>query len=532
MRISKLTWLQEGNELPQIFLSTPRIAGVNMLCDTAGVLMKKYFTTIAEHHGLNSPDVVDHLANGVFVVGPDTNFHYANKHILQKFSLKPEDLQNRSFLDFIDPADREYAHSVFRMIIEGENASPFVLRYRHGDHAGTVEVRAHRLSGKNGIAGVIGAVHTVEDRPFREVNALSLLERIPYPVGIFSLSGIVSYINPAFTNFFGYTLEEVGTFDAWFANAYPDEKMRAKLRSEWEKDLAEIQVGMTATKTLEVTCKGGSKKSVIMNIVFVRPEKIFLFVEENRDRAVEAAILEKRIRDVQQTEPISVVAGMIAHDFNNILSGILGNISLLESRCSGDPHTADIIKDLESFAKQGVALSGSLLALVRGSEIEKRICDINEIVRESARIFGRLHGEIRIHLSLCDEPCHVLAVPTQIEQVLLNLFINAHQAMPDGGAIYLATSIAEIGEKPAAQTHIKPGKYALISVCDTGCGMDARTLKKIFEPFFSTKEKGIGIGLGLTSAREIIKKHGGTITVESTPNVGTVFVIALPLVED
>ena len=494
--------------------------------------MKKYFTTIAEHHGLDSPDVVDHLANGIFVIGLDTKFHYVNKHILQKFCISGEDIRNISFLDFIDPADREYAHSVFRMIIEGENASPFVLRYRHGDHAGKVEVRAHRLYGKHGIAGVIGALHTVEDRPFREVNALSLLELMPYPAGVFSLSGIIAYINPAFTDFFGYTLEEVGTFDAWFTQAYPDDNMRAKLRSEWEEDLAEIQAGMTATKTLEVTCKDESRKSVTMNMVFVKPEQIFLFVEENRDGAVEAANLEKRIRDAQQIEPINVVAGMLAHDFNNILSGILGNISLLESRCSSDPHTSEIIRDLESFAKQGAALAGSLLALVRGSEIEKRICDINEIVRESARIFGRLHGEIRVHLSPCDDPCPVHAVPTQIEQVLLNLFINAHQAMPEGGAIYLSTGIVNIADAYAAKANIKPGKYVTISVRDTGCGMDAKTLKKIFDPFFSTKEKGLGSGLGLTSAREIIKKHGGAITVESTPNVGTVFVIALPLVED
>lgn len=494
--------------------------------------MKDYFYHIVQKHGLVSYEVVDHLTSGVFVVGLDTKFHYVNKPLLQKFALTGEECRERSFLDFIHPADREYAHSTFQSILAGVEVSPVILRYQTQNSSGTIEIRAGSLKGEHGIAGIIGVVQSVEETIFHDFDCLTFLELLPLPVAVFSIDGLVEYINPSFANTFGYVLEEVRTFDEWFLKAYPDGQMRAKLRSEWEADLAAIRPGTVVKKTLDVTCKDGREKKVTMSLMFIKPQKFFLITEEISDIPAQSVMLEERLLNAQRMEPFGVLAGMLAHDFNNILSGIMGNISLLKKHCGNNTDAGEIINDIESFSNQGASLAKGLLALAQGSELERKIFDINEIVRESATIFGRLHGEIRIHFALCETRCPVRINHTQIEQVLLNLFINAHQAMQGGGSVYLSTAATELGPKSAAKAKIPPGKYAVLSVRDTGCGMDAITLEKIFEPFFSTKEKGTGSGLGLASAREIIKQHGGAITVESTPGVGTIFIILLPLAEE
>lgn len=495
--------------------------------------MKEFFFSIAQQHGLKSGDVIDHLGNGIFVVGLDTKFYFVNKPILKKFGLTGEEFKQRSFLDFVDPADREYARSVFQTIISGEEVSPFILRYRLNEHFGIIEVKASALKGEKGIAGIIGLFESVDEKNFPHLNftLMPFLEMLPLPVAVFSMDGVVEYINPSFETMFGYALEEVRTFDEWFAKAYPDARMREKLRNEWEADISTIQAGTIAKKALKVVCKDGRQKDVIMSLLIVKMPRLILIVESNVDVPAQSVMLEERLFNAQRMESFSVIAGMLAHDFNNILSGIMGNISLLKRKCADHSDAEEIIGDIERFTQQGAEIARGLMSLAQGSEVEKKIFDLNEIVRGSATIFGRLHGSIRMHFSLCDVHCPVRVNHTQIEQVLLNLFINAYQAMPGGGSIFLSTAVAELKTKAAEKININPGKYAMLSIRDTGCGMDAKTAKKIFEPFFSTKEKGTSTGLGLTSAREIIKKHGGAITVESTPGVGTIFIILLPLAE-
>lgn len=493
--------------------------------------MKKYFCHIAQAHGLESDDIVDYLSNGIFVVGLDTKFHFVNKPLLQKFAMTGDECRNCSFLDFVHPSDKEYANSIFQSIASGIDVAPVVLRYQTRDSSGAIKVTARSLKGEKGIAGIIGVVQGIEEEASHDFNCYAVLELLPIPVAIYSIHGIIEYINPSFTNFFGYELEEVSTFDEWFSKAYPDEHMRAKLRREWEADLAAIQPGNIIKKTLNVTCKDGREIRATMSVMFFRPQKIVVIAEEVAQ--VQSVILEERLQSAQRGEPFIFHAKMLAHDFNNILSGIMGNISFLKSRCGDNPETDEIIRDIEIFSNQGASLAKSLLALVQGSELERKIFDINEIVRKSATIFGRLHGEIRMHFALCDVRCPVRVNHIQIEQVLLNLFINAYQAMPGGeGSIYLSSAIVELGAKAAEKEKIAPATYVMLSIRDTGCGMDEITVAKIFEPFFSTKENGTGNGLGLFSAREIIKQHGGAITVESTPGVGSIFIIFLPLAEE
>jgi PAS domain S-box-containing protein len=238
--------------------------------------------------------------------------------------------------------------------------------------------------------------------------------------------------------------------------------------------------------------------------------------------------LEQQFIHAQKMEAIGTLAGGIAHDFNNLLMGMQGNASLLLLDMPGDHPHHDKIKNIEVHIKRGAELTRQLLGFARGGKYEIQPIDINELVRTSAHMFGRTRKEITIREDYQKDPWGVEVDSGQIDQVLLNIFINAWQAMPNGGDLVLTTQNVLLHERDSGPLGMEPGRHIKISVKDTGLGMDAETQKRIFEPFFTTRPRGRGTGLGLASAYGIVKNHGGSIHVESSPGNGTRFDIYLP----
>lgn len=238
--------------------------------------------------------------------------------------------------------------------------------------------------------------------------------------------------------------------------------------------------------------------------------------------------LEAQIRQVQKMEAVGSLAGGIAHDFNNLLMGILGSTSLMLSDIDeGHPHYEYLV-DIERYVKMAVDNTKQLLGFAREGKYEVRPTNMNEVVENHNRMFGRTRKEINLHEKLAENPWTVEVDRGQIEQVLMNVCVNAGQAMPDGGEIYIQTENITLGRDYIKPFEIKPGRYVKISITDTGMGMDSETKRKIFNPFFTTKEKGRGTGMGLSSAYGIIKNHGGFINVYSEPGQGATFNIYLP----
>ncbi len=239
--------------------------------------------------------------------------------------------------------------------------------------------------------------------------------------------------------------------------------------------------------------------------------------------------MEDQLLQSQKMQAIGTLAGGIAHDFNNLLMGIQGYISLmLLSRDSGDSDFGKL-NNMQSLVQSGADLAANLLGFARGGQYELKPTDLNELVSKTANIFGRTKKEIMIHQKYEKNIWPVEVDRVQIEQVLINLYVNSWQAMPgDGGDIYLETSNIVLNAADALIMNIKEGDYVQIMITDTGIGMDEETCRRVFEPFFSTKEKGRGVGLGLASAYGIIKEHGGTIDVSSELGHGTIFSIYLP----
>ena len=238
--------------------------------------------------------------------------------------------------------------------------------------------------------------------------------------------------------------------------------------------------------------------------------------------------LQAQLIQFQKLEAIGTLAGGIAHDFNNILMGIQGYISLiLYDTHSEHPHRVRL-SNIETYIKRGADLTRQLLGFAQGGKYDVMPTDMNDLLGKSAELFGRTRKEISVCHRFAADLWSVDVDKGQMDQVFLNLFINASQAMPGGGNLDLQTDNVVFGPADMKVLGLKQGRYVKISVTDNGLGMDAKTIERVFDPFFTTKPKGVGTGLGLASAYGIVKNHGGSIHVYSEPGKGSTFHVYLP----
>jgi len=255
---------------------------------------------------------------------------------------------------------------------------------------------------------------------------------------------------------------------------------------------------------------------------------IILDISDRKQAEEEKRILEKRLQWAEKMEAIGTLAGGIAHDFNNLLAVIQGHVALAGMSPDAGAAARERLGRIETQVQSGAQLTGQLLAFARGGRYELKATNLDEVIERTTDLFGRTRKEIAIHLR---PGCGVWSVEVdrgQMEQVFLNLFVNAWQAMPDGGDIFVATENVVFREPADLPFSVKPGRYVKTTVTDTGSGMDEPTRGRVFEPFFTTKEMGRGTGLGLASVYGIVKGHQGMLNVYSEPGRGATFSIYLP----
>jgi two-component system, cell cycle sensor histidine kinase and response regulator CckA len=333
---------------------------------------------------------------------------------------------------------------------------------------------------------------------------------------------IIKFPNPRTIELFAYPMEELAHLP--FIDLVLDEDRGIILGQRQQIAGAKRII---PTSTFRIMRRTGETVWVDMNAVSIewgnRPGFLVFLRDVTEKKRMEAELIQ-----AQKMEAIGTLAGGIAHDFNNLLMGILGYTSLMLLDTEPDNASHERLKSIEHLVESGADLTKQLLGFARGGKYEVKPIDVNELVRRSSDIFGRTKKEITIHRN-CQKSLYAADVDRgQIEQVLLNLFVNAWQAMPGGGDLYLETSNVTLDEIYTRLHSIRPGNYVKISVTDNGTGMDQTTQRRIFEPFFTTKGMGLGTGLGLASAYGIIKNHGGIINVYSEVGRGTTFTIYLP----
>jgi len=339
-------------------------------------------------------------------------------------------------------------------------------------------------------------------------------------------SGRFLFLNQRIREIFGYRADEGLDKSIWDA-IHPDEHNLLKKRIE-----AKIKGKLPPSDSVIYTAikKDGSHFRVEINASPVTYQGISAMQGVAVD-VTEKEILENQLQQARKMEAIGTLAGGIAHDFNNLLMAMQGNTSLmLLDVDSNHPHH-EKLKNIEQYVQRGADLTKQLLGFARGGKYEVRPTDLNELMMKSSEMFGRTKKEITIHSKYQQGLWTVEVDQGQIEQVLLNLYVNAWQAMPGGGNLFIQTENVILDETYAKLFKLAPGKYVKIAVMDTGVGMDESTSQRIFDPFFTTKEMGRGTGLGLASAYGIINNHGGVIYVYSEIGEGTTFNIYLPASE-
>jgi len=255
-------------------------------------------------------------------------------------------------------------------------------------------------------------------------------------------------------------------------------------------------------------------------------------IEERKMAEKTKMKLENKLQDAQKMEALGTLAGGIAHDFNNLLMGIQGNASLMGLDIDSIDPNYERIKNTEQYVLRGSELTRQLLGFAKGGKYEVKPTNVSKMIEKSAQMFGRTKKEIEIKTNFKDNIWVVNIDRGQIEQVLLNLFVNSWQAMPVGGKLTLTTDNVILDANDLKTVDLEPGRYVKISVKDTGIGMDKETKKRIFDPFFTTKETGNGTGLGLASAYGIVANHGGFFDVSSEIGRGSEFCIYLPASEE
>ncbi|HEX9019866.1 MAG TPA: ATP-binding protein [Nitrospirota bacterium] len=318
----------------------------------------------------------------------------------------------------------------------------------------------------------------------------------------------------------------------WFDHFIPD-STRDAVKKEFSR-LMEGGDGQERHFENMVLTSGGDVRTIAWNTIVLRNESgRAVGTLSSGEDITERKRLEAQLRHAQKMESIGVLAGGVAHDFNNILTAVIGYANLLQMKIPEDDPLHYDIGQILAASNKATQLVKSLLAYSRKQIIDLKLVDMNSIVLEVTKLLSSLLREdIELRTVLAENALTIKADPGQIEQVMMNLATNARDAMPRGGLLTVETGQKELdAEFITTHGYGVPGRYALLTVSDTGVGMDKKTKEKIFDPFFTTKEVGKGTGLGLAMTYGIIKQHNGYITVYSEPGEGTTFSIYLPLIQ-
>lgn len=352
------------------------------------------------------------------------------------------------------------------------------------------------------------------------------------------LAGVCTYISPSITTFNGFAAEDC-LGKPIYSHMPPRDEAEIRGFLQRARETPE-QLPATTRFQYQTRCRNGELKTAECNLSLLLDKQgqaagilgVSRDITEARKAEAEKAALQEAFRQSQKMEAIGTLAGGVAHDFNNLLTGIMGHAELIRTSGNLSAEVAGSMDVIETAAQRARELTAQLLGFSRKGPIQKKEVPINKMVLETIALLKRtIDKNIVIDAGLSNTPLEVMGDPGQITQILLNLAVNARDAMPDGGRLTFATKGVHIDEY-FTLTHyeaLAPGPYCIITVTDTGTGIAREKIDRIFEPFFTDKPAGKGTGLGLAMVYGVTKSHGGTVTVYSETGVGTTFNVYLPL---
>ncbi len=352
-----------------------------------------------------------------------------------------------------------------------------------------------------------------------------LYEHSPDMYHIIDRNGTIISCNQTEVDLLGYTKDEL--IGSNVRILYPEEN-RSEI-SNLLKTIFEQQKNLTGHEE-RIQRKDGSLLDVSINTSLMYENGVPIKLRVVMRDISETKMMQEKLSQIQRIDSLGNLASGIAHDFNNVLVSVLSAASIMKRKMKEDDQWFEYVEMIESSARRGGALTRQLLTFARQSNVTFHPVDVNEVVRETVKLMERsLDKSIKMHVDLTRNFAVVEGDERQLQQVLMNLILNARDAMPGGGKVTLSSSIESLAHGNNKTPFGKAGKYLRIQVKDTGIGMNSEIQEKIFEPFFTTKDSGKGTGLGLSVVYGIISKHKGGITVDSEPENGSVFNIYIPL---
>lgn len=496
--------------------------------------------------------LMDSVSDGIYFKDAELRFLRVNRAFARSLgAASPSELIGRRLSEAAPGIESEAAEREEARVLSGDQSAEDALRrvVSAGGSRWFSENRARILNYAGKVAGIVGIARDVTERVrgdealrrsearYREQTQVlnSVLSGMGDGVVVLDRSGRFLLFNRRAEKILGIGARDVEpaslgeTYGLWRRDTMTpltsDENPLLRAMSGEELSEAEVFIKNATVRGANVAVTATPLRDDHGNL----RGSIALLRDVTSQRQLEQKLLQS-----QKMEAIGRLAGSVAHDFNNLLSVILSYSSLVLSELpSNAPARADI-EAIRHAGERACDLTRQLLAFGRSQAVAPRVVDVNATLVDTRKILQRLMGEsVELTFRLDDGACCVRADPVQIEQVVVNLAVNARDAMPEGGKLHIATSTVEVAPAESDEWKgVKPGRYLMLSVSDTGSGMDASTLEQIFEPFFTTKELGKGTGLGLATVQSIVKQSEGHIAVESELSQGTRFKVLFPATDD
>jgi PAS domain S-box-containing protein len=484
--------------------------------------------------------IFENVPQGIYQTEPDGRFRNANKTLAKMYGYTSAEEMIKNTFNIAEQyyAEPCYRENFLRMMKEKGYVEKFLTKFKRIDGTffwGTNNAR--EVKDENGnVLYYEGSIEDITSLIEAQTKAEQSEEKFskifltsPELIAITRLyDGKFIDVNPGFEKITGWRKDELAGLTSLDINFWNDISHRQEMFDELKT------AGTVLYREVNFRRKDGTLRNGIYSArtITIADEECLVFamhdITKNKQMAEEQRRLEQQLFHSQKMDAIGKLAGGVAHDFNNILGGIQGLVSLMLIKSPPDDPMHNRLTKIEEQIQRGSSLTKQLLNLAHEGKNEKTVIDINELLRKSVEIFTETKKGIEISFKPGSNIHPIKADSGQIDQVILNLLINADHAMPDGGFITLQTDNITINEKDSKRFELIPGDYVKISVSDTGTGMDSGTVKKIFEPFFTTKAERGGTGLGLASAYGIIRNHDGVLSVYSEPGHGSTFNIYLP----
>ena len=479
--------------------------------------------------------IVEHAQDLIYYCDATGRFTYVNPTASRVMQYAESELIGRHFLTLIRRDHQPMAGQFYKRQFDERTPTTY-LEFPSVTKGGqTIWVGQHvqlvhsgdRVVAVHAIARDISRQKEAEDRLRKsEARYRSLIQGAAYGIYRTTIEGRILDANPAIAAMLGYTVDELRSLN--MSALYRSAVDRTALIDQYQRERRE-------TLTTDVTWqkKDGTPIVVRLTARVVDFEDGLSCFEGVAEDITEKRVLEEQLRQALKMEAVGRLARGIAHDFNNVLAAIIGCSDLLALRMKPSDETFDEAQEIRKAAERGASLTRQLLAFSRSQMLEARLVDLNLIVPQLDGMLQRMAGDnVPVRITTAGVPTHVRIEPGQLEQVMMNLVVNARDAMPDGGIIDVRVEPITLDERAALRySGITDGAFARIAVADAGDGIPLDMQPRIFEPFFTTKDPSKGTGLGLSIVYGIAKEAGGTVSFSTAPQQGTTFEVLLPLVD-